>query len=540
MANCLGIYIEEGLIKYAKVTKKDRSQIKVDAFGICFYDDIEEAIDQIVEETSSKNTPISINLSNEMYNYFLMFALLKNKDLEKAVASEFDLFCSDKGYNPNVFISKYIVGKFAQDREKIKVIHVSANKMELNKRKQQFSGYKLSNIEPISMAITNLANTPANENCLIINIEEKTTLVTINDQKIDNIEVLEEGSGNFLKAIAQRENSQSKAYEICKNTTIYTAQGYEYTQEDEKENMEDILITLDNIISQVRKIIDNSLQPITKIYITGTAALTNNIDLYFQDRLGGIKCEILKPYFITKTNEVNMNDYIEVNSAIALALSGLGEGIKGMNFKERTFNDSIPGWLKADVGGKRKGKKIDVKDVFKNDLGQKLDAGEINLIRTAVGFLLLFAIYTGLALALGQQMDKKQDETEKYISDTKSQIALAEDDNIKIKAKTNEYTAMIQNLTDLNDKITDINRNKKAIPNLLNSIMFIIPENVQLISIENTTDRHIVIEAKSDKYEQLGMFKAKLQTDVILKNVISTAGQKDSDVVTVKIEGDLP
>ena len=34
--------------------------------------------------------------------------------------------------------------------------------------------------------------------------------------------------------------------------------------------------------------------------------------------------------------------------------------------------------------------------------------------------------------------------------------------------------------------------------------------------------------------------KAKIKTDVILTNVISTSGQKESDVVTVKIEGDLP
>jgi len=70
--------------------------------------------------------------------------------------------------------------------------------------------------------------------------------------------------------------------------------------------------------------------------------------------------------------------------------------------------------------------------------------------------------------------------------------------------------------------------------------MSIVPENVQLTSIENTVDRHIVINAQSDKYEQLGYLKAKIKTDVILTNVVSTAGEKDNSVVTVKIEGDLP
>ena len=70
--------------------------------------------------------------------------------------------------------------------------------------------------------------------------------------------------------------------------------------------------------------------------------------------------------------------------------------------------------------------------------------------------------------------------------------------------------------------------------------MSVIPASVQLTSIENTTDSHIVINAQSDRYEQLGYLVAKMKNDVILTNVISTAGQKDSNVVTIKIEGDLP
>ena len=70
--------------------------------------------------------------------------------------------------------------------------------------------------------------------------------------------------------------------------------------------------------------------------------------------------------------------------------------------------------------------------------------------------------------------------------------------------------------------------------------MSVIPVNVQLTSIEDTGDGHIVINAQSDKYEQLGYLVAKMKNDVILRDVESTAGQKDNNVVTIKIEGDLP
>ena len=75
MQNCLGIYIENNLIKYAKVSK-DKNNYKVEAFGVKFYDKLNDTIKKIVEETYSFNTPITINLANEKYLYFDIFALL--------------------------------------------------------------------------------------------------------------------------------------------------------------------------------------------------------------------------------------------------------------------------------------------------------------------------------------------------------------------------------------------------------------------------------------------------------------------------------
>ena len=49
-------------------------------------------------------------------------------------------------------------------------------------------------------------------------------------------------------------NSYSKSYEICKNTTIYTSEGQEL-QETESNYLEDIMPTLYNIVTEIRKII---------------------------------------------------------------------------------------------------------------------------------------------------------------------------------------------------------------------------------------------------------------------------------------------
>ena len=216
-ASCLGLYIEEHLMKYAKVSK-DRDKIKVEAFGLMFYDRIGEAIEQIIQETYSQKTPISINLSEEMYNYFDMFALLTKNDLSKAIKTEFESFCSDKGYNPNVFETRYAVVGNQEEKEKIRIIHVADNKIELNKQLQQIEGYKLSNVSPISMSIPNLIDVEKNENSLVVNIEDSTTVTTILDNKIYHIDKIEEGSRDFLTKINLKENSYLKFVKIQQYT----------------------------------------------------------------------------------------------------------------------------------------------------------------------------------------------------------------------------------------------------------------------------------------------------------------------------------
>ena len=38
MSNCLGLYIENNLIKYAKLSK-EKDNIKIEAYGVKIYDD---------------------------------------------------------------------------------------------------------------------------------------------------------------------------------------------------------------------------------------------------------------------------------------------------------------------------------------------------------------------------------------------------------------------------------------------------------------------------------------------------------------------
>lgn len=544
MTSCLGIYIEPNFIKYAKISK-DHDILRVESFGIKFYDKLGDAIDQVISDTYSFKTPISINLSEESYQYFYMFTLLNKVDMKKAIQTEFESFCSDKGINKNGVEARYVLVNSLDDKEKIKVIHVSANKSSILEQEQPFLNYKLSTIAPVSISISNIANLKSKENALIINMENETTITTVIDQRIYQVEKIQNGALEVLEGIRIKENSYSKAYEICKNSTIYTMEGQEL-QEDKNEYLDDIMPTLYTIASKVKEIIENDTIKIDKVYLTGTLSVVNNIDLYFQEVLQNEKVEILKPFFIKDTVKINIKDYIEVNSAISLALQGLEYGLKDMNFKKQTFKDNIDDiFAKLNISREDKTDKKQNKvlsSMFSTNFRGKLSSSERWMLRVLGGALILTVMYSGFSIFLNKEIDKKNLEVAEVKQDTAYKITEVEKDIKDVQSKTSEYQRLAENLRNISNQVSEDNKNRNNIPNLLSQIMHSIPQGVQITSIENTNSKHIVIQAQSQKYEQLGYFKAILKTQGILSpdTVVSSTGERSGDVVKVVIEGDLP
>ena len=218
-----------------------------------------------------------------------------------------------------------------------------------------------------------------------------------------------------------------------------------------------------------------------------------------------------------------------------------------MNFKRPSLSDQLPEWLKIDLsfGNKRskKNEKPAKKINFNFSLSGKLDATERWLLRGAAGVLMLVLLYSGFSLYLDNRISDKISEAQEVSNYTDTQISLADSDISKVRLKANEYKEMEENLRSINAQIQDDLSFKNTIPNLLVSIMDVIPKEVQITEIENTVasnERHIIIKVQSKYYDELGYFKAKLKEDGILKNIVSTQGEKQGDFVKIVIEGDLP
>ena len=221
---------------------------------------------------------------------------------------------------------------------------------------------------------------------------------------------------------------------------------------------------------------------------------------------------------------------MEVNSAIAIALDGLGYGNKELNFRTKSSElsaKSLEGFLRGFT-----------------EWRAPITSFDKTLLRILACVCVGIVGYAGISNAISNQIDEKNADVKSASQEVSSEMSLVSAQISKIDSATSSYESLISALTSDDEEDSEDTTvriiEKDAIPNLLNKIVYVIPSEVQITSIENTEDTHIVIKAQAEKYEQLGYFKAVLSTKNILLNVQSDSGTKSDDIVSITIEGDLP
>ena len=235
-----------------------------------------------------------------------------------------------------------------------------------------------------------------------------------------------------------------------------------------------------------------------------------------------------------------MKDYIEVNSAISLALQGLEYGLANMNFNKKNTWNQLKEALGSDItfGGKKG------KDNGKKKIDINLNSPKVKqwVMRDLSGVLILLVVYAGLTTYINNKMQNKKQEVSDTKKDINAQIALIDSDKSKINVKTSEYTTLATNLQKVSDDVNTKNEYKNSITTLLSEIMYVIPKEVVLTSIENPSAKKVIINAQSSKYEQLAYFKALLKSKAVLNpdTVVSTEATKEENTVKIVIEGELP
>ena len=174
----------------------------------------------------------------------------------------------------------------------------------------------------------------------------------------------------------------------------------------------------------------------------------------------------------------------------------------------------------------------------------------LNSIILSIIFLITYTAITGTIY--NNLTDKSADATQK-IADTQSSIATMAKTKTSIEYLTSEYDSIIAKLNSGTATNGTSTFRTNELNNFLTKLKSIIPTEVKLVSLENTEQRHIVIQARAAKYQQLGYFKALLEAETqegssyksILSNVKASTGIRyhddtlDEDYILITIEGDL-
>lgn len=188
--------------------------------------------------------------------------------------------------------------------------------------------------------------------------------------------------------------------------------------------------------------------------------------------------------------------------------------------------------------------KIDFGDLSK-DLSTKLSR-PMSFVSSLC--LITTAVYIAGALIINKQYDNRIEETEKSIATTNTRIETIQQYNKEYNSQMKTYQSLIKSIQNLNNTSSEDKRYRNTIPNLLNHIMVVIPKGVQLISVENPSDAHVIITAKAYETPQIAYFKTQLKEDGILKEVVSDTGKAyteyvngiETPYIVVTIEGELP
>lgn len=525
MASSLGIYIDKNIVKYAKVNKV-KNKFKIETYGSKYGNNTSTLIEQIIEETNSNSVPIYTNAIDAHYEETSVFAMISNKDVKTAVSVEYERIMEKQKLNKDVFDFGFILGDRTADKEKRNILLAYQDKAEIETRTAQFPKNNIPVSQmPIELSISNVYGEA--QDCLIVNIEEETYITTIRGKVPVSVKKVYYGMNTIIQSINNVENSLIKSYEVVRNSVLTV------NENDNAYEKNDYLPIITNeilnICQEVRKELRKNVGKISKIYITGTGASINNIDTFMYSIIELASCQLLTPTEIIEEVTIPIKEYIDVNSAIALAYEGLGYEKEYCNFRNAKASKNVS---------------IDLSSFFKGGVGLKepLTVAEKFGIRLMLTILGAGFIYGAFAMSTMNSSLKASKDVEKEIATQKGIISKIDKEREQVEHKREEYETLIKKLNKSKSKDNEIIA-KDTIPNLMQSISHIVPKGVTITDITESYKK-VTIKYEGSNYAEIGYFRGKIESDNILRDVktINEKVEKDingNTVIKVEIQGRL-
>ena len=590
MPSCLGIYVSENTIKYAKLATDSANNVRLDHYGTRIVKaGKKDIIDSIISETSSNEIPIVINVIDEKYSEVSIFDQAQESQYSPDIMKmEFETWCETNQKSPEKYDYVYKLSNYRTTENKHNGVICISSKDAINDN-SNFGQSKAVAEYPNELLYTDLAPEEI-QSYIIVNLDERLTIETVINRKMFDYKFYDIGMKNILEKFEERLGSYQKAYTACKQLNVYT-EG-ESTNDQELERIAEPI--LQEILKNISSVTSSNKDTISRVYITGIGTIFNNLDVLLTEYLE-IKAEILKPNFLTDTSDVrNVSEMLETTQAMAMAYNYLIEKNKFLNFlrveekeKKKNFFTDIAERFKGSIKFDKKKEKstnvaattnaTNVTQQKKNNIfngkfssGNNINSGtssnvNVNnneakkasiqlptlekntLLNVMIGVATFTAIlliaYSVFTVLYTSSTNKMIDEVTAKIKSLGEETAKVNSDITYIKTNINEYTEINENVDLLVSQIVSGQIGKISTYNVatfLQKIIKVIPKGVTLDTVKSDDNKHVAITMYSAKYADLGYFVAQLKLNGILNSVEVKNISNSTDKITIEIGGELP
>ena len=513
MTECLGIYIENNIIKYAKVTLNSAKEYELKEHGIRFIKlDADAVISDIIEETNSRNIPIVLNSNDNIYTNFQIIDNSSKKSYTRGILNtEFEAWCEKNAKSPEKYSFTYAIANSKDNINKYNGILEITEKSKIDKITNNHS-YKVSGVYPANLLINNMVN-DTEKNYVILNINKDIIVTSVIDG--NNVEIKRIGTGieGIIESFKEKLGSYPKAYEACRRINVYT-DGVDLNDKELESIAEPIL---QDVIKSISTFVTKYKINIEKIFLTGQINLFRNLDVLLKEYFD-LNCEILVPKIInSKTKDIS--EVVEITPAISIAYEYLN-GNKSQNYLTKLSNINS----------------------FKSINFNSIKFDNLNLLKFAFSVLsIAFVVYIAFGVIYSNRVNKIVNDTNNATLEIDENILKVNEDIKYVSENKMQY----QKINTQVDEALNILSNEKS-PNgaynvsiFLQNIIRIIPEGVKLNSISSDDNKNVKIVAESDSYANLGYFISELKLEGTLKNV-TINDVKNGDITIVEIGGELP
>ncbi|MEG2348294.1 MAG: PilN domain-containing protein [Clostridia bacterium] len=544
MANCLGIYLNDNIVKYAKVSSDNNANIKLEQYGVRFASTNKKAlISEIIEHTNSKDCAIVLNSQDDKYITAQMYDQAQTKNYAADVMKmEFEAWCEKNAKSPDKYSYVYRVSDLKNSENKKDAVINIAEKSTIEEY-STINGVKISNIYPSPLLLENLVSLDET-NYILVNLDDDLTITVVIDGKLAEFRSYNVGMKSILADFTVRLGSYQKAYEACKQMNVFT--------EGESINDKALEGITEPILQEVLKYVSMQVtkhrKDVSKVILTGTGVVFTNIDILFREYLE-IKCEILKPKFVTDTSNVrNIAEILETTAAITLAYEGLTHENRNLEFLtstskiKKTLSSLFESRQKSgntEQRGDEKESRLKNKSITTDFTSEKV----VNLFgSSAIVISLILITYLGFTGLYTSKVESMKKDLNREKEDTELKTKEIENDFNYINSNTKKYKEINDEVSKIASQIEN-NQIKKYttynVASFLQNIIKVIPKNIQLKTISSDDNKHIKIVAQSASYADLGYFVAQLKIDGVLNNV-KINNVKNATTTIVEIGGELP